>query len=79
MFEEANDVKVPYDIAPRRAGDIEQVWSDPQLANKVLRWKAKEDIIDTLKSAWKWQLYLMDKKEDEPEKQSKSHFKFSAS
>ena len=29
-FEEVNDVKVPYDIAPRRAGDIEQVWADPQ-------------------------------------------------
>ena len=78
-FEEANDVKVPYDIAPRRPGDIEKVWADAQLANKVLKWKAKESIEDTLRSAWKWQLYLMDKNEEQPEQQSKSHFKFSVS
>ena len=58
-FEKATGVKVPYEIAPRRAGDIEQVWADASLANKELGWKAMETLEDTLKSAWKWQEKLM--------------------
>ena len=54
-FEKATGVKVPYKIAPRRAGDIEKVWADPTLANTELGWTAQETIEDTLRSAWKWQ------------------------
>ena len=64
MFESACDVKIPYEVGPRRAGDIEQVWADPQLANKILKWKAKESIDDTLRSAWKWKQYLITKDDD---------------
>lgn len=58
-FEKATGVKVPYEIAPRRAGDIEKVWADASLANKELGWKAEETLENTLKSAWKWQQKLM--------------------
>lgn len=58
-FEKATGVKVPYEIAPRRAGDIEKVWADASLANKELGWKAEETLENTLKSAWKWQEKLM--------------------
>jgi UDP-glucose 4-epimerase len=54
-FEQATGVKVPHRIADRRDGDIEKVWADPELANKVLGWRAKETLADTLLSAWKWQ------------------------
>lgn len=64
-FEKATGVKVPYEIAPRRAGDIEQVWADASLANKELGWKAEETLENTLKSAWKWQEKLMAKNKEE--------------
>ena len=57
-FEESTGVKLNYQIVGRRAGDIEQVWANPERANKVLGWKAESSIEDTLKSAWAWQLKL---------------------
>lgn len=58
LFEESTGVKLNYQIVGRRAGDIEQVWANPERANKVLGWKADTSIEDTLRSAWKWQLKL---------------------
>jgi UDP-glucose 4-epimerase len=60
-LEEATGVKVPYKIAPRRAGDIEKVWADTSYANKELGWVAKETLADTLRTAWNWQQKLKEK------------------
>ena len=60
-FEKATGVKVPYKIAPRRAGDIEKVWADTSYANKELGWKAETSLEDTLLSAWNWQKKLAEK------------------
>lgn len=60
-FERATGVKVPYRIAPRRSGDIEKVWAEPERANSVLGWKAETPIEDTMRSAWNWQLKLREK------------------
>ncbi len=60
-FERATGVKVPYRIASRRVGDIEQVWADPRYANEVLGWTATTSIDDTMRSAWAWQLKLRDR------------------
>lgn len=57
-FERATGVKVNWEYAPRREGDIEKVWADPAKANTVLGWKAETSLDDTLRSAWKWQLRL---------------------
>jgi UDP-glucose 4-epimerase len=54
-FENVTGVKVPYKIAGRRVGDIEQIWADPRRANEILGWKAVETLENTLRSAWKWQ------------------------
>lgn len=54
-FEAATGVKLNWTFAPRRAGDIEKVWANPEKANNVLGWKAETSLEDTLKSAWKWQ------------------------
>ena len=60
-FERATGVKVPYRIAPRRAGDIEKVWANPTYANEVLGWTASTPIDDTMRSAWKWQQRLRER------------------
>ncbi len=63
VFEKVNQVKVPYSIVDRREGDIEQVWADATKANKILGWKARFSIEETLQSAWKWEQKLRQKKE----------------
>lgn len=60
-FEKATGVKLNYQIVGRRAGDIEKVWANPELANNELGWKAETSIEDTLLSAWKWQLKLRER------------------
>jgi UDP-glucose 4-epimerase len=60
-FESATGVKLNYEIVGRRAGDIEQVWADPEYANKELGWKAETSVDDTLRSAWAWQLKLRER------------------
>ncbi len=60
-FEKATDVKVPYRVVGRREGDIEQVWANPEKANKVLGWKAEVSLADTLRSAWNWQKRLRER------------------
>jgi len=61
-FEKATGVKVPYEIAPRREGDIEKVWADTTWANQELGWKAQESLEDTLRSAWNWEVKLKERK-----------------
>ena len=51
-FEKATGVKVNWEFAPRREGDIEQVWGNVDKANKVLGWKAETPTEEVLKSAW---------------------------
>lgn len=61
VFEKVADMKLNYKIVGRREGDIEKIWAAPEKANKVLGWTAKENIDDTMLSAWKWQLKLREK------------------
>ena len=60
-FEAATGVPVPHKFAPRREGDITQVWADPTRANTVLGWKADTPLADTMLSAWRWQQRLREK------------------
>ena len=57
-FERATGEKVPHKIVERRAGDVEQIYAETTNANKVLGWKSKATLDDTLLSAWNWQKSL---------------------
>ncbi|MFT4601692.1 MAG: UDP-glucose 4-epimerase [Arenicella sp.] len=54
-FEEVNDLKLNYEIGPRRAGDVVQIWADPSKANKELNWHCEYTIKDALKHSWQWE------------------------
>jgi len=54
-FEKATGVKVNWEYAPRREGDIEKVWGNVDKANRVLGWKADTPLEEVLASAWRWQ------------------------
>ncbi|MDD6187851.1 MAG: UDP-glucose 4-epimerase GalE [Oscillospiraceae bacterium] len=54
-FEKANNIKIPYSIKPRRPGDIDVSYSDPSKANRVLGWKAENNLEDMCRDSWNWQ------------------------
>ena len=54
-FEQASGRAIRYKIAPRRLGDIAQCWADPDLANRLLGWKAKRDLRQMCSDVWRWQ------------------------
>jgi UDP-glucose 4-epimerase len=54
-FEEANGLKVPYEIVDRRPGDIAECYADASKAERELGWKAKRDIIDMCRDAWRFE------------------------
>ena len=57
-FMEVTGAEVPYEITGRREGDIEQVWANPEKANRVLGWKADTPVGEVLLSAWNWEKHL---------------------
>ena len=54
-FERANDIKIPYVIAPRRPGDVDACYADSSKAEKMLGWKAEKTLEDMCKDTWNWQ------------------------
>lgn len=57
-FEKANDVKIPYQICPRREGDITIAFANADKAEKELEWKSETSLEESLRTVWKWQEYL---------------------
>ena len=54
-FEEANGVKIPYRIAPRRAGDLAVCYAETEKAKRLLGWQAEKDLVDMCRDSWRWQ------------------------
>ena len=54
-FEEANGVKVPYEIVARRPGDLATCYADPAKSAEVLGWKAEKNLVDMCRDTWRWQ------------------------
>ena len=55
-FEQASGRPVPYQFAPRRAGDVAQCYADASLAHSLLGWRATYSLRDMCADAWRWQL-----------------------
>lgn len=54
-YEKACGKKIPYEIKPRRAGDLDELYSLCDKAEKELHWTAKYDLNDMCADSWKWQ------------------------
>ena len=48
-------VKIPYEIKPRRAGDIATCYSDASKAKRELDWEAEYGILEMCRDSWNWQ------------------------
>ena len=54
-FEKANNLKIKYEIKPRRPGDVDENYADASKAFKEMGWKADLDIVDACRDSWNWQ------------------------
>lgn len=54
-FASACGKPIPYQICPRRAGDIAQCWASTEKAQRELGWQATRSIKDMTADTWKWQ------------------------
>ena len=54
-YEKATGIKIKYEIAPRRPGDIDECYADPTRAYEILGWKAEYNIEDMCRDANNWQ------------------------
>jgi UDP-glucose 4-epimerase len=50
----ASGRQVPYEIAPRRAGDPVTTYADPASAFEVLDWTAHHGLDEIVRSAYEW-------------------------
>ena len=65
-FEKASGQTIPFEIVPRREGDIAANWGDPSRAEKLLGWRAhydigwraRYDIDDMCRDAWRFESML---------------------
>ncbi len=53
-FEQTTGVKINWQMAPRRPGDIPQCYADPGKARSELGWEAKLDLQQMCRDAWRF-------------------------
>ncbi len=54
-FERASGRRIPYDVAPRRPGDVASCYADPSLAAELLGWRATRSLDEMCADSWRWQ------------------------
>ena len=54
-FSRVNDIEIPYDIKPRRAGDVAECYANASKAAKELGWTAEYGLEDMCRDSWNWQ------------------------
>ncbi len=47
--------EIPYEIGPRRVGDVVAAWADASLADTLLDWRASRTLADMCADHWRWQ------------------------
>jgi UDP-glucose 4-epimerase len=53
-FQDVNSINIPYEVADRRPGDIAICYADASKAEKELNWKAKRNLADMCRDAWRF-------------------------
>ena len=54
-FEKSNNIKIPYKIIERRAGDVAALYSNPKKAKEELNWVAEKGIDEMCKDSWNFE------------------------
>ena len=54
-FEKENNIKIPYQIVERRAGDVASLYSNPSKAREELGWVAEKGIAEMCRDSWNFE------------------------
>jgi UDP-glucose 4-epimerase len=54
-MERATGKPVPFEIGPRRPGDVATVYADPSSAHLLLGWRAELGVDEMCRDTWRWQ------------------------
>ncbi|MEG0639826.1 MAG: UDP-glucose 4-epimerase GalE [Clostridia bacterium] len=54
-FEKVNQIKIPYAITERRAGDVARCFANAAKAKELLHWQAEKTLEDMCRDSWRWQ------------------------
>lgn len=54
-FSKACGKELPYEIMPRRAGDIASCYASSEKAERELGWRAERDLETMCRDQWNWQ------------------------
>jgi UDP-glucose 4-epimerase len=54
-FKRASNRDIPYEIAPRRDGDIAEIYANAGLAEKLFGWRAEKTLDEMCADHWRWQ------------------------
>ena len=54
-FERVTGQRVPYQIAPRRSGDLPEYYASTHKANTELQWQARRGLEEMMRDAWRWE------------------------
>ncbi len=54
-FERVTGMKLEHAIGPRREGDVAAIYSDTRRSQNVLKWTARHDLDEMMRSAWAWE------------------------
>ena len=54
-FTKETSIDIPYEIAPRRPGDLPAFWANSDKAKNLLGWSCKRTLSDMMQDLWRWQ------------------------
>lgn len=54
-FKRASNRDIPFMIAPRRDGDVAEIYADPSRAKSLFGWRAEKTLADMCADHWRWQ------------------------
>ncbi|WP_425411103.1 UDP-glucose 4-epimerase GalE [Hyphococcus sp.] len=54
-FKRASNRDIPYAFAPRRDGDVAEIFANAELAENLLDWRAQKSLEDMCADHWRWQ------------------------
>jgi UDP-glucose 4-epimerase len=54
-FEQVINKKIPFEVSPRRTGDLPAFWANANKAHKELKWQASKTLEQMMEDTWRWQ------------------------
>lgn len=54
-FKRASNRDIPFEITPRRNGDIAEIYADASRAEELLKWRAEKTLDEMCADHWRWQ------------------------